>query len=186
MIVEKTFTIDAPISKVWATIIDPEQVAHCIPGCESVKKIDDDNYKAVVKVAIGPIKTSFNIDICCTEQRPPEFATYVTNGDEGGKASRVKATSNLRLKSLSDTQTEVSYSSDINIVGRLGKFGSGMVLKVADSMGDDFVLGLKNVISSEGLSPPLQNKTLNAISRAFWAGAIVALAAIIYGLLQLI
>lgn len=187
MIIEKTFTIDAPIDEVWSIIIDPEKVAHCMPGCESVTKVDDDNYQAVVKVAIGPIKTSFNVDIACIEQRAPEFALYQTNGDEGGKASRVKGTSTLNLKRLSETQTEVSYSSDISIVGRLGKFGSGMVMKVADSMGNDFVAALKNEMEGgTDSSTTEQPNTLNTLNKAVWVGAAAVAAVIIFVVLKLV
>lgn len=193
MIIAKTFNIEAPIDKVWPIIIDPEQVAHCIPGCEKVEKVDEDNYTAVVKVAIGPIKTKFNVNISCTEKRPPEFASYESSGSEGGKASRVKATSELMLESLNDNETKVSYSSDINIHGRLGKFGSGMVLKVADSMGDDFVAGLKNVINNGSeaggaeVQPVVaQTNTLNSLNKVVWIVSGVIAAAVIFALIKFI
>jgi hypothetical protein len=45
----------------------------------------------------------------------------------------------------------VHYISEVSIVGRLGKFGSGLVNKVADSIGDQFVANIKKSI--EGDSP---------------------------------
>ena len=186
MKVEKTFEIDAPIGKVWPIITDPERIAHCIPGYESVEKTGDDTYKAVIKVAVGPIKTTFKVDIACTEKRPPNFASYETKGDEGGKSSRVKATSTLTLSELSETQTAVSYSSDINIVGRLGKFGNGMMLKVADSMGDDFVAGLKGVVEGKPDADVAVSKTQKSINRMAWIGIATAIAVVAAALIFLL
>ena len=49
----------------------------------------------------------------------------------------------LRFGFRPDTNS-VDYTSDINIVGRLGKFGSGMMQKIADNLGEEFVAKLKS------------------------------------------
>ena len=58
----------------------------------------------------------------------------------------------------------------------LGKFGSGMMLKVADSMGDDFVAGLKGIV--EGKPAAVETKTLSSLNRIAWIGIAIAIAAI--------
>lgn len=143
MKIEKTFTVDAPQEQVWAFITDAERIAPCIPGCEGAKEIAPGRYHAAINVKVGPIRTTFEVEIEQTEDRPPEFAAYVTKGEEGSRASRISATSHLMLRSAAPNRTEVTYSSDINIVGRLGKFGSGMMQKIADGIGDAFVAELK-------------------------------------------
>jgi carbon monoxide dehydrogenase subunit G len=143
MKIEKTFTITAPQEQVWSFITDPQKVAQCIPGCEGAEEKERGRYAAAIIVKVGPIRTTFDLDIEQTEQRPPEFASYASKGAEGGRASRISAVSTLALKSVSANSTEVTYTSDINIVGRLGKFGSGMMQKIADGIGEEFVAELK-------------------------------------------
>ena len=43
------------------------------------------------------------------------------------------------LTALDEATTEVMYSSEISLIGRLGKFDQGMMNKVADSIGENFV-----------------------------------------------
>lgn len=143
MKIEKTFTIAAPQEQVWSFITDPQKVARCIPGCEGAEEKELGRYAAAITVKVGPIRTTFHLDIEQTEQRPPEFASYLSKGEEGTRASRISAVSTLALKPASADSTEVTYTSDINIVGRLGKFGSGMMQKIADSIGQEFVAELK-------------------------------------------
>ena len=143
MKIEKTFTVQAPQDAVWQFITSPEKVAPCIPGCEGAEQTGEATYKASIKVKVGPIKTRFAVDIETIEERPPEFASYMTKGEEGTKSSRLKASSTLALVALEDGGTEVTYTSEINLLGRLGKFGSGMMQKVADSIGNEFVASLK-------------------------------------------
>ena len=141
------------------------------PGCEDVQTIGPDSYKAVVKVQVGPIKTSFKTDIVCLEQRAPEFASYETKGEEGSKASRLKAKSTLKLVSVSESITTVTYESDINLVGRLGKFGSGMMEKVADSIGGEFVAELKRIV--EGRPAVSARKMSDSMKQAIWIAVVI-------------
>ncbi|OGT80662.1 MAG: hypothetical protein A3H91_15320 [Gammaproteobacteria bacterium RIFCSPLOWO2_02_FULL_61_13] len=134
----------------WRFITAPEQVAACMPGCQSVEALSPTKHKITIKVQVGPIKTTFVVDVEVTEERPPEFSSYVTTGEEGGRASRIRAESSLALKAVNDRQTEVHYTSDINIVGRLGKFGLGMMQKIADSMNDEFVAALRGKLEGAG------------------------------------
>jgi len=151
MKIEKTFTVSAPQEQVWAFITDPQEVAQCIPGCEGAEEKERGRYAAAINVKVGPIRVTFHVEIEQTEERPPEFASYLSKGEEGSRASRISAASTLALKSVSANGTEVTYTSDINIVGRLGKFGSGMMQKIADSLGEEFVAKLKGKLERPGV-----------------------------------
>ena len=90
--IEDSFTVDAPLERVWSMITDPEVVGPCIPGCQQIEVTGPDTYKADIKVAVGPIKTTFTVTVEKTEERPPHFAASTTKGEEGGRASTLNAT----------------------------------------------------------------------------------------------
>jgi uncharacterized protein len=154
MKIEKTFTVAAPQQQVWEFITSPERVAPCVPGCEGAKQTGPGAYKATITSKVGPIKATFHVDIETAEERPPEFAVYVTKGQEGSRASRVSATSTLALHYLDAAHTDVTYTSEIKIMGRLGKFGAGVMSKVADSIGDRFVAELRKRVEGETTLTP--------------------------------
>jgi hypothetical protein len=143
MRIEKSFTINAAQEEVWQFISTPEKVGMCFPGCQGVTALGENKYKAVIKVQIGPIRTLFNIDFEETEKRPIEYSAYTSSGEESNRASRLKAKSTLSLSSIEKSRTQVDYTSELSIVGRLGKFGAGMMEKKADSLGDEFVQALR-------------------------------------------
>lgn len=174
MKIEKKFTIKSPIEKVWSVITEPKLIAQCIPGCESVEETDSNKYKAAVNVEVGPIKTLFKVDITETERDEPNYAVYDTKGNEGGRASSVKAVSKLSLVSLGEDQTEVCVTSDFNIVGRLGKFGSGMMNKIIDSMSADTIAAIAAYIERGEL--PAAKKGPGKLTVIFWT--VVALIAV--------
>ncbi|MFQ5660054.1 MAG: CoxG family protein [Gammaproteobacteria bacterium] len=181
MKIEKQFIVDAPQQQVWQFITTPEQVGPCIPGCQEVTAVDPSHYKVSIRVQVGPIKTTFNVNVEATEERPPEYSAYTTRGEEGGKASRIKAESTLRLRALDANRTEVMYTSDINIVGRLGKFGLGIMKKKADSMGGEFVEAVRAGIEGRADERPREVAAggifadLLAKPKLLWGTAITAM-----------
>ena len=138
MIIEENFAVEAPLEHVWDCIRDPAFVAPCVPGCQDVEDIGDGAYRAAVKVGIGPIKTVFNLDIQVAEERPPDFARLDTRGQEGATASRLKAKSELILSTTDMGDTNVYYQSDVQVTGRLVKFGLGIMKKKAAALGAEF------------------------------------------------
>lgn len=138
MNIEEHFTIPAPIERVWAFIRDPDRVAPCIPGCESVETISATSYRSTIAVALGPIKARFVVVVEITDEKPPTRLTCVTKGEEGGRASIISATSELRLVETSEGKTEVHCTSEVSIVGRLGKFGLGIMKKRAAHLAGEF------------------------------------------------
>lgn len=143
MKIEQTFRVSAAIERVWRMITDPEQVGPCIPGCQSIEITGPTTYKTRVKVALGPIKTTFNVDVELTETRPPDYLASVTRGEEGGRASKLTAKSELRLVAVGQDETEVTYNSEISITGRLGRFGLGIMKKKAKTYGEEFAVAFR-------------------------------------------
>lgn len=139
MKIEDSFTLNASQAIVWKAITDPNIVGPCIPGCEKVEILSPTLYLANIKIKIGPIKADFRLNIEITKETPPSEMISVTRGEEGSKASIVQSKNTLRLTYINDKTTEVFYSSEVSIVGRLGKFGFGFMKKKANALGKEFV-----------------------------------------------
>lgn len=132
----------------WEFIRSAADVGACIPGCEQVEVVAEGSFKARVRVQIGPIKALFKFDVERLEERAPEFSSYATKGEEGGRASRLSARSHLSLQALDGGRTEVAYASDISISGRLGRFGAGIMKKKAEAIGAQFAQAARERIVS--------------------------------------
>jgi carbon monoxide dehydrogenase subunit G len=138
MKIEDSFVVAATLERVWACITDPEAIGPCIPGCDGIEITGPRNYTARVKVGLGPIRATFDLAVEVTEERPPSYVASVTRGEEGTRASVLSAHNELWLTSTGDGATEVRYSSEVSVVGRLGNFGLGVMKKKAKSLGDQF------------------------------------------------
>ena len=90
-----TVEINAPRDRVWAFLMDPNQVGPCGPGVESIDVIDETHFKAKAKVGIGFISARFNIDMEIAERDEPNRAVIKARGQAPGSA--VDATATMAL-----------------------------------------------------------------------------------------
>ena len=148
MKIEDSFTLKTSRDNVWNAITNPNIVAPCIPGCQNVEVIGPTSYAAEVRVKVGPVKANFRLKVEVTSENPPSEVYSITRGEEGSKASIIHAENILRLKQVDANTTEVFYSSEVAIVGRLGKFGFGFMKKKAKALGDEFAEAFRKAVES--------------------------------------
>ena len=146
MKIEGSFTLNASQEDVWLAITNPDIVTPCVPGCQNIKILGPNIYSAEVKVKVGPIKAHFRLNVEVTQEIAPLEVHSTTQGEEGSKASVLQAKNIVRLKQIDANTTEVYYSSDVNLVGRLGKFGFGIMKKKAKALGDQFAESFRKTV----------------------------------------
>ncbi|MCA1481745.1 carbon monoxide dehydrogenase subunit G, partial [Bradyrhizobium sp. NBAIM08] len=85
--------IAAPRDKVWAALNDPDVLKACIPGCQSLEKLENDRLKAVAVVKVGPISAKFAGEVTLSDLDPPNG--YRISGEgQGGAAGFAKGGAN--------------------------------------------------------------------------------------------
>jgi uncharacterized protein len=129
---EGSVPIKASRDKVWAFVIDPEQVGQCGPGVETIDVIDATHFKAAAKVGIGFINARFNVDMEFAEQQPPDRATIKAHGQAPGSA--VDATAEMRLSDGAEGTTVMDWNADVNLAGTLASIGARLIEGTANKM----------------------------------------------------
>ena len=62
----------APREAVWTKLNDPEVLKACIPGCEELEKTDDNGFRAVAKMKVGPVSARFKGRVDAERSRPAQ------------------------------------------------------------------------------------------------------------------
>jgi carbon monoxide dehydrogenase subunit G len=124
--------IAAPRAKVWAFVVDPDQVGQCGPGVEKIELIDDTHFKATAKVGIGFISARFVVAMEMAELRPPDEAVIKAHGQAPGSA--VDATASMTLSDGPDGGTKMDWSADVAISGSLASLGARLIEGTANKM----------------------------------------------------
>ena len=145
MQIDGQFPVAAPPPVLMKHLFDARLMASCLPGCESLERLDDDRYRAVLAVALAGVKARFDLQVQVTRRDELNIWT-VTRGEEGGQASTLQADSQVSLAATLEG-TLVSYRSDVAVTGRLGRFALGMMKKKAQSLGDEFAGNLQKALT---------------------------------------
>jgi carbon monoxide dehydrogenase subunit G len=129
---EGSVQINASRDKVWAFLIDPNQVGSCGPGVESIEVIDDTHFKATAKVGVGFISARFVVNMELVDLTPPDQANIKAHGQAPGSA--VDATATMRLSDGEDGGTAMDWEADVNISGTLASVGARLIEGTANKM----------------------------------------------------
>lgn len=117
--------IAAPRDRVWAFVIDPQQVGWCGPGVEAIEELDPTHFRARAKVGIGVISARFNVNLELAEAQEPDRAVIKASGQAPGSA--VDATGEMVLSGPPDGPTTMAWSADVSIMGTIASVGSRLI-----------------------------------------------------------
>jgi len=134
--IQGEYLIASPRVSVWEALNDVDVLRECIPGCESLERVSDDELHAVVLAAIGPVKARFNTRITLENMNPPQSYTMVGES-KGGAAGFGRGSANVSLAEQ-DGGTQLRYSADFKVGGKLAQVGSRLVVGATRKIADDF------------------------------------------------
>ena len=128
--------IPRPQGVTWSSIIDPEVLKVCIPGCESMDKVGDNEYAMVMGAKVGPVSAKFKSKITLADVDAPNSYTLIFEG-QGGVAGFAKGEAHVRLSPEGES-TRLQYTAKATIGGKLAQVGSRLVDGVAKKLAETF------------------------------------------------
>ena len=144
-----SYRFNTNILAVWNNLNKPESIKSCIDGCQEFLEIDNNYYKARIKVNLGPVNAVFSAEIKILNII--EQKSYVI--DASGNAGNLgfgKGIVKVDLKQEKD-DTILNYSASTKISGKIAQLGSrlieGSVKKNTTSFFNNFEKLLKSEIS---------------------------------------
>lgn len=138
MEIEKTLLLDAPPEDVWALLLDPHAMGACVPGMESIDVVSEDEYVAVMKVKIAFISARFKLKTRIVERDAPRYLRAEGTGEDASVASSLKQNSEMWLQPREGGGTELRMKVKVDVLGRMGTFGLGVMKTKADRLWDEF------------------------------------------------
>jgi carbon monoxide dehydrogenase subunit G len=176
--VEQTgeYRIAAPREQVWAALNDPDVLARCIAGCQSMERVGDDLFQAAVRAKVGPVSALFDAELRLENVQPP--SSYTLNARvQGGAAGFARGNARVDLEDAG-AETVLRYAVQANVGGKLAQVGSRLIDAAARKMADDFfgAFGCELGIVEEAATPGATQAATEAVApgpaaRAYEPGA---------------
>ncbi len=168
--IEKKFSVQEPIEKVWAFLSDPRKVVTCVPGAQIIEQVDERTYKGAISVKVGPSVSDYKgeVQIVRLDAAAYEMELLGKGQDVRGKGSaHMKMTG--KLSTLASGETEVISVSELNVVGILAQMGGRMINEVSNILFKQFTATFQQKLQAGKDAQTADPKPIKAVGLAFSA-----------------
>jgi len=141
--------VPTDVDTTWRALNDPEVLRACIPGCESIDRISDTEYRLVMTARVGPVSAKFSGRLTLADIAAPRSYTLKFEG-QGGAAGFANGTAKVEL-SPADGGTRIEYAVNAQVGGKLAQIGSRLIDGAAAKVADDF---FARFVARGGGGPP--------------------------------
>lgn len=139
--------VDAPRSRVWAMLRDPQVMAPAIPGFQSLEVLDSQTFRVQIAQSVGPFRARVELVMVLSEiVHDQTLAASERISGNGRSWLRIPYVV-VELESIADDGTRLSFSVEFSLAGKLDTLGYPLVKQKADKMarrfGENLKLGLE-------------------------------------------
>lgn len=180
--------IAAPRTRVWAALNDPEVLARCIEGVESLVRVIGDTgerFEGKMNAKVGPVRATFTGQVTLTDVVAPERYLLIGEG-KGGVAGFAKGEAAVMLIETGPDATRLNYVVKSSVGGKLAQLGARLIEGTAKSYAESFFRRLKAELETAApaeiaplapqdaaASPPPAGPDTPGLSPLVWGGAVV-------------
>lgn len=129
--------IDAAPDIVWAAMLNPEVLQHCVPGCESLTGSADEGFEAVVVQKVGPVKARFTGKVTLSDIVEGR-SLRISGEGQGGVAGYARGGANVTMAPAEGGGTTLTYEVDANVGGKIAQLGNRIIDGFARTMAGQF------------------------------------------------
>lgn len=142
--ITETFQVRAPIELVWRFLLDPHQVAPCMPGAELDEVVDERTFHGTVKIKVGAITTRYKgkVHLTSVDEAVRHIEMSAEGRETGGGTAKGSMVADMRT--LPDGLTEVVAKASVDLTGKIMQVGRGMIQGVSHQLFLQFVSAVQS------------------------------------------
>jgi len=195
MKLESSVTIPAPKQTVWDALNDETLLIECVPGCERLERISDNELAGAVTVKLGAVKAKLNGEIRMENVNAPHSYTLVGQGK--GAAGLASGRADVALHEEGPDSTRLDYSAEAKVGGKLAQMGGRLIDSTANKYASQFFATFSELVGARAgtvepadtapaqpepeaepeaaESQPPEASPRKGLHPAIWAGALILL-----------
>lgn len=139
------YTIDAPPERVYELMLNPDTLMACLPGCERLDLIGEDEYTATMTIGVAMIKGKYEGRVKISDKNEPSSFRMLIEGK--GPQGEVSGEGLIEISSRDDGAL-VAWSGDPQVRGMLARIGSRVIQPAAKMIVGQFFKCLDRTLAA--------------------------------------
>ena len=141
-----THEIGAAAETVFDAMTNPDMVARCVPGCDTMEPLGNDRYRATMVLGIAAIKGRFQGVVALRDQNRPE--SFLLEVDGKGSAGFAKGEARVEICGT-DAGCSVSVHAKARVGGPVARVGQRLLAGTAKMIADKFFACMRDRIEAQ-------------------------------------
>jgi len=153
--IAESFSVDAPVERVWRFLTTPQEVVQSIPGAELTEVLGEREYAGRVNVRVGPISTAYagKATLASVDETTRNMR-LIGEGRETGGSGAAKLVLDGSVTPNAGGGSDVRINATIDIAGKVMQFGRGLVETVSQQLFQQFVQHARAQLEAIGADAP--------------------------------
>ena len=147
MKVSGDYTLNVPRERAYALLQDPAVLTKCMPGCEGLDRVAENEYAMRMKMVLASISGNFSGKVRIGDANPPDSFRLIVEGS--GKIGFMKGDGLLKL-SPADAGTNVQFDGDVQVGGTIASVGQRLLDTTARMLIKKFFNRLATEVAQSG------------------------------------
>lgn len=118
-------SVPLPKERAYHALQDPAVLAQCMPGCESLERIGDDEYAMKMKMVLAAVSGQFQGKVRIADSAPPDSFRLIVEGT--GKVGFMKGEGLLTLTEEEAGKTKVDFDGEVQVGGTIASVGQRLI-----------------------------------------------------------
>lgn len=123
------YDFKAAPERVYQLMLDPDTLMTCLPGCEKLELIGEDEYLATMTIGVAMIKGKYQGRVKISDKNEPTSFKMLVEGK--GPQGQVSGEGLIEISAGDDGGTHLTWSGDPQIRGTLARIGSRVIQPAA-------------------------------------------------------
>jgi carbon monoxide dehydrogenase subunit G len=136
------FQVDVPIEQAWQFLSDMQNVGRCVPGCESVRVLDERRSQWVVRAELGPFSRMLAMEVTTTEFDPPNRGAFLARGKD------METRGGIDLVASGENETQVTYVVEARALGFVKGLMEGAISLAIQAQADQFAANVRAALAT--------------------------------------
>ncbi|MBI2873783.1 MAG: carbon monoxide dehydrogenase subunit G [Firmicutes bacterium] len=134
----------------WRFLTEEEYLSRIIPGCESITRVGDATYEAVVSIGIAAIRGRYRLAVRILDMEFPRKLVLGINGT--GPTGFLEMRLAVNLEPSGERGTTLNWESESQVGGLLANFGTRILSGAAGLISSQFFDHLTALAASSPIS----------------------------------